>query len=68
MTIYANIGNFTTWFIEQVATIITTITNYLGNIDIVTGVNIMTFIITIILLTAFIKIFITPGRKKNDIK
>lgn len=54
-----NITNFTTWFIGQFVSMGQTLIGYLNNIKIYNTVSLLDFIITIVIIGAFIGIILT---------
>lgn len=57
-----NISNFITWFLQQVFNIGSTMLGKLDQIIIFGNITLMQFMITIVIIGAFLTIVITPPR------
>lgn len=63
-----NISNFMTWFIQQFINIGTNMLSILDNIQIMGNVTLMDFIITIMIISAFLEVLITIPNTANRIE
>lgn len=65
---YADITNFTTWFINEIVTLATNIVNKIDSINIYNTVTLLDFIIAITTLGIFLEIIINaPKGISNEI-